>query len=87
MNDADNKQRARGVDSLLNAETVKYFSMEAWEVDKYRESVLDYQGTLSIYLYGGLGGGKVQGVCPLPRYLSIYLHGGLGGGQVQGVCP
>ena len=44
MNEADNKQRARGVDSLLNAETVKYFSMEAWEVEKYKESVLDYQG-------------------------------------------
>jgi ABC-type transport system involved in Fe-S cluster assembly fused permease/ATPase subunit len=44
MNEADNKQRARGVDSLLNAETVKYFSMEAWEVDKYKEAVLDYQG-------------------------------------------
>ena len=44
MNEADNKQRARGVDSLLNAETVKYFSMEAWEVQKYKEAVLDYQG-------------------------------------------
>ena len=44
MNEADNKQRARGVDSLLNAETVKYFSMEAWEVEKYKEAVLDYQG-------------------------------------------
>ena len=42
MNEADNKQRARGVDSLLNAETVKYFSMEAWEVDKYWEVVLDF---------------------------------------------
>ena len=44
MNLMDNKQRARGVDSLLNAETVKYYSMEEWEVLKYKESILDYQG-------------------------------------------
>jgi ABC-type transport system involved in Fe-S cluster assembly fused permease/ATPase subunit len=50
MNEADNKQRARGVDSLLNSETVKYFSMEAWEVEKYKESVLDYQGTPEVYI-------------------------------------
>jgi len=43
MNLMDNKQRARGVDSLLNAETVKYYSMEEWEVLKYKESILDYQ--------------------------------------------
>jgi len=43
MNEFDNKQRARGVDSLLNAETVKYFSMEQWEVNKYREAIEQYQ--------------------------------------------
>ena len=44
MNEFDNKQRARGVDSLLNAETVKYYSMEDWEVKKYKEAILAYQG-------------------------------------------
>jgi len=43
MNEMDNKQRARGVDSLLNAETVKYYSMEEWEVVKYKEAIVDYQ--------------------------------------------
>ena len=43
MNLMDNKQRARGVDSLLNAETVKYYSMEDWEVLKYKEAILDFQ--------------------------------------------
>ena len=32
MNILDNNQRAIGVDSLINAETVKYFSMEDYEV-------------------------------------------------------
>ena len=32
MNTADNEQRTTSVDSLLNAETVKYFSMESYEV-------------------------------------------------------
>lgn len=44
MNEMDNKQRARGVDSLLNAETVKYYSMEEWEVNKYKQAIIDYQG-------------------------------------------
>jgi len=43
MNTADNEQRTTSVDSLLNAETVKYFSMEAYEVNKYKEKILDYQ--------------------------------------------
>lgn len=47
MNESDNAQRARGVDSLLNAETVKYYSMEDWEVFKYREAICDYQGVYS----------------------------------------
>ena len=44
----DNKQRARGVDSLLNAETVKYYSMEDWEVQKYKEAIVDYQRELCL---------------------------------------
>jgi len=43
MNTADNEQRTVSVDSLLNAETVKYFSMERWEVDRYRQKILTYQ--------------------------------------------
>ena len=43
MNTADNEQRTRSVDSLLNAETVKYFSAEEWEAERYREAIVDYQ--------------------------------------------
>ena len=43
MNTADNEQRTTSVDSLLNAETVKYFSMESYEVNRYKEKILSYQ--------------------------------------------
>lgn len=43
MNLADNEQRARSVDSLLNFETVKYYGAESYEVDCYREAILKYQ--------------------------------------------
>jgi len=43
MNLADNNQRTRSVDSLLNAETVKYFSMEEWEAQRYKEAIVSYQ--------------------------------------------
>jgi len=43
MNTADNEQRTTSVDSLLNAETVKYFAMESWEVGRYKDTILKYQ--------------------------------------------
>ena len=43
MNLMENEQRTRGVDSLLNAETVKYFAMESWEAQRYEEAILKYQ--------------------------------------------
>uniref|UniRef100_A0A1B0AAF4 ATP-binding cassette sub-family B member 6 n=1 Tax=Glossina pallidipes TaxID=7398 RepID=A0A1B0AAF4_GLOPL len=43
MNLADNEQRARSVDSLLNFETVKYYGAEHYEVKAYREAILKYQ--------------------------------------------
>ncbi|CAL4080451.1 unnamed protein product, partial [Meganyctiphanes norvegica] len=43
MNLADNEQRARGVDSLLNFETVKYYGAEDYEVNRYKNSILAYQ--------------------------------------------
>ena len=43
LNTADNEQRTASVDSLLNAETVKYFSMESYEVSRYRNKILSYQ--------------------------------------------
>lgn len=43
MNLADNAQKARSVDSLLNFETVKYYSAENYEVRKYREAIQEYQ--------------------------------------------
>ncbi|XP_029043529.1 ATP-binding cassette sub-family B member 6 [Osmia bicornis bicornis] len=43
MNLADNAQKARSVDSLLNFETVKYYGAESYEVDSYRKAILEYQ--------------------------------------------
>lgn len=43
MNLADNEQKARSVDSLLNYETVKYYGAEAYEVVSYREAIVNYQ--------------------------------------------
>lgn len=43
MNQADNEQRARSVDSLLNFETVKYYGAEQYEVDAYRDAIMKYQ--------------------------------------------
>ena len=45
MNLADNEQRARGVDLLLNFETVKYYGAESYEVNRYQEALLSYQVT------------------------------------------
>lgn len=43
MNLADNEQKARSVDSLLNYETVKYYGAESYEVVSYREAIVNYQ--------------------------------------------
>lgn len=43
MNLADNETRARSVDSLLNFETVKYYGAEQYEVDAFREAIINYQ--------------------------------------------
>lgn len=43
MNLADNEQRARSVDSLINFETVKYYGAEQYEVDAYKAAILKYQ--------------------------------------------
>ncbi|CAH0585678.1 unnamed protein product [Chrysodeixis includens] len=43
MNLADNEQKARSVDSLLNYETVKYYGAEAYEVVSYKGAIVNYQ--------------------------------------------
>ncbi|XP_008585692.1 PREDICTED: ATP-binding cassette sub-family B member 6, mitochondrial isoform X2 [Galeopterus variegatus] len=43
MNTQENATRARAVDSLLNFETVKYYSAESYEVECYREAIIKYQ--------------------------------------------
>lgn len=43
MNLADNATKARSVDSLLNFETVKYYGAEDYEVNAFREAILNYQ--------------------------------------------
>ena len=43
MNLADNALKARSVDSLLNFETVKYYGAEDYEVNGYKQAILNYQ--------------------------------------------
>lgn len=43
MNDADNEASARGVDALINYETVKYFGSDSHEADRYDGSLRQYQ--------------------------------------------
>lgn len=51
MNLADNAQKARSVDSLLNFETVKYYGAEKYEVDAFREAIVKFQVRL-VYIRG-----------------------------------
>ena len=39
----DNSQRTKGVDSLLNYETVKYYDAEEYEIGRYRTAILERQ--------------------------------------------
>ena len=48
MNLADNEQRTKGVDSLLNFETVKYYGAEQYEIDRYKTAIIAYQVRLSL---------------------------------------
>ena len=45
MNLNDNEQRTKAVDSLLNFETVKYYNAESYEINRYQDAILKYQGT------------------------------------------
>ena len=49
MNLADNDQRTKSVDSMLNFETVKYFGAEPYEIDRYSQAILSYQVENSFY--------------------------------------
>ena len=40
MNERDNVTRAKGVDSLLNFETVKYYGAEQYEVNRFQTGEL-----------------------------------------------
>lgn len=50
MNLADNEQKARSVDSLLNYETVKYYGAESYEVFAYRGAIVNYQVYNQLYI-------------------------------------
>src|SRR5687768_2611559 len=43
MNDMDSKANTKAIDSLLNYETVKYFSNEAWEAQRYDEHMQNWE--------------------------------------------
>lgn len=39
MNELDSKANSRAIDALLNYETVKYFSNESWEINRYDKNL------------------------------------------------
>ncbi|KAG0180249.1 Homocysteine S-methyltransferase 1 [Apophysomyces sp. BC1034] len=43
MIDLDNFARTKAVDSLLNFETVKYYGAEGFEINRYKNAILEYQ--------------------------------------------
>ncbi|CAL8289269.1 unnamed protein product [Lota lota] len=45
MNRKDNAAKTKAVDSLLNFETVKYYNAENYEVNRFEEAILRYQGS------------------------------------------
>ncbi|XP_051284191.1 ATP-binding cassette sub-family B member 6 [Dicentrarchus labrax] len=44
MNQMDNNAKSKAVDSLLNFETVKYYNAESYEVSRFEDAILKYQG-------------------------------------------
>ena len=54
MNLADNDQRTKSVDSMLNFETVKYFGAEPYEIDRYSQAILSYQVEKQLLLCAAL---------------------------------
>lgn len=78
MNLSDNEQRAIGVDSLLNFETVKYYNNEAFETQRYERAILNYQNeewksTSSMYFLNTIQSliitGCLSGSCMYCGYL------------------
>jgi ATP-binding cassette subfamily B (MDR/TAP) protein 6 len=43
MIELDNSARTKAVDSLLNFETVKYYGNSEYEVNRYRDAIVEYQ--------------------------------------------
>lgn len=43
MIELDNSARTKAVDSLLNFETVKYYNAESFEINRYKDAILEYQ--------------------------------------------
>lgn len=76
MNQEDNKLRARAVDSLLNFETVKYYGAERYEVEQYKEVMLNYQVHLKIPT-------ATQVSTSTDLFLHIFLHSLKNGSQLH----
>lgn len=43
MNQAENESSQKALDSLINYETVKYFTNEAWEADRFDKALASYE--------------------------------------------
>lgn len=73
MNQADNEQRSKGVDSLLNFETVKYYGAEPYEIDRYEKAILSYQVNQSRFGKLSLRASHEKGIIPNFRQRSSSL--------------
>ena len=73
MNEKDNAKRTKAVDSLINFETVKYYNAELYEIDRYKQAILDYQKCEW----------KVMASLNLLNFIQSFItNGGLLGGSI-----
>ncbi|OWA52060.1 ATP-binding cassette sub-family B member 6, mitochondrial [Hypsibius exemplaris] len=63
----DNETRQKATDSLINYETVKYYNTENYEINRYKEAVMNYQ---KVEWLGSLT------MCLLNLYQSVVTNAG-----------
>ncbi|WP_051952519.1 ABCB family ABC transporter ATP-binding protein/permease [Methylocapsa aurea] len=87
MNDSDSEANAKAIDSLLNFETVKYFTAEARETQRYDKSVARYE-RMSVKTYTSLaflnGGQAIIFTLGLTGVMALTIAGIRSGANTVG---
>jgi ATP-binding cassette subfamily B protein len=87
MNDSDSEANAKAIDSLLNFETVKYFTAEARETQRYDTSVARYE-RMSVKTYTSLaflnGGQAIIFTLGLTGVMALTIAGIRSGANTVG---